>query len=83
MVQRIYSGCWTTICEDRCSSNGFCRRCTQSALVVRKEWLLSLDNLFVFHLIFQLYKTPSQVVHKAGLSLQYVCIFLLFLIPSR
>lgn len=29
------------------------------------EWLLSLDNLFVFHLIFQLYKTPSQVVHKA------------------
>ena len=31
-----------------------------------EEWLLSLDNLFVFHLVFQLYKTPPQVVHKAG-----------------
>lgn len=29
------------------------------------EWMLSMDNLFVFHLIFQTYKTPSQQVHKA------------------
>lgn len=29
------------------------------------EWLLSIDNLFVFHLIFRLYKTPTKVIHKA------------------
>jgi len=29
------------------------------------EWLLSMDNLFVFHLIFRLYNTPPQLVHKA------------------
>mmetsp|Transcript_120994 Transcript_120994/g.353528 ORF Transcript_120994/g.353528 Transcript_120994/m.353528 type:complete len:475 (-) Transcript_120994:87-1511(-) len=29
------------------------------------EWLLSLDNLFVFHLIFDVYKTPANQVHKA------------------
>jgi len=29
------------------------------------EWMLSMDNLFVFHLIFQTYQTPSHQVHKA------------------
>mmetsp|Transcript_44741 Transcript_44741/g.83571 ORF Transcript_44741/g.83571 Transcript_44741/m.83571 type:complete len:456 (-) Transcript_44741:19-1386(-) len=29
------------------------------------EWLLSFDNLFVFHLIFRLYRTPPELVHKA------------------
>lgn len=29
------------------------------------EWLLSLDNLFVFHLIFRIYDTPPEVIHKA------------------
>jgi len=29
------------------------------------EWLLSMDNLFVFHLIFKTYKTPKQLLHKA------------------
>lgn len=29
------------------------------------EWMLSVDNLFVFHLIFQSYKTPSAQVPKA------------------
>merc|ERR1719265_1275730 len=29
------------------------------------EWLLSMDNLFVFHLVFHLYKTPSHLIHKA------------------
>lgn len=29
------------------------------------EWMLSMDNLFVFHLIFKTYKTPSSQVHKA------------------
>jgi tellurite resistance protein TerC len=29
------------------------------------EWLLSMDNLFVFHLIFSVYATPKQLLHKA------------------
>lgn len=29
------------------------------------EWLLSMDNLFVFHLIFQIYNTPKPLLHKA------------------
>jgi len=29
------------------------------------EWLLSLDNLFVFHLIFRTYNTPRELLHKA------------------
>lgn len=29
------------------------------------EWLLSMDNLFVFHLIFQTYATPKALLHKA------------------
>lgn len=29
------------------------------------EWLLSMDNLFVFHLIFKVYKTPKVLLHKA------------------
>lgn len=29
------------------------------------EWLLSMDNLFVFHLIFKVYRTPPQLLHKA------------------
>ena len=32
---------------------------------VRPRWLLSLDNLFVFHLIFKTYKTPAAQIHKA------------------
>jgi len=29
------------------------------------EWMLSMDNLFVFHLVFKTYKTPFNQVHKA------------------
>jgi len=29
------------------------------------EWMLSMDNLFVFHLIFKTYKTPANHIHKA------------------
>merc|ERR1719161_2538313 len=28
------------------------------------EWMLSFDNLFVFHLIFETYKTPDNLKHK-------------------
>lgn len=28
------------------------------------EWMLSLDNLFVFHLVFKMYKTPDHLKHK-------------------
>jgi len=28
------------------------------------EWMLSVDNLFVFHLIFNLYGTPAHLKHK-------------------
>jgi len=28
------------------------------------EWMLSFDNLFVFHLIFQTYATPDKLKHK-------------------
>lgn len=28
------------------------------------EWMLSVDNLFVFHLIFNLYATPDRLKHK-------------------
>jgi len=29
------------------------------------EWLLSMDNLFVFHLVFDCFKTPAELLHKA------------------
>mmetsp|Transcript_78522 Transcript_78522/g.138334 ORF Transcript_78522/g.138334 Transcript_78522/m.138334 type:complete len:428 (-) Transcript_78522:138-1421(-) len=29
------------------------------------EWLLSVDNLFVFHLILKTFKAPACVIHKA------------------
>jgi len=29
------------------------------------EWMLSMDNLFVFHLIFKKYKTPASQTHYA------------------
>jgi len=29
------------------------------------EWMLSMDNLFVFHLVFTTYKTPPAQIHKA------------------
>jgi len=29
------------------------------------EWILSMDNLFVFHLIFKVYRTPRELLHKA------------------
>jgi len=29
------------------------------------EWILSLDNLFVFHLVFETYKTPPNQTHRA------------------
>jgi len=29
------------------------------------EWLLSFDNLFVFHLVFSVYKTPEKLLPKA------------------
>ena len=28
------------------------------------EWMLSFDNLFVFHMIFQTYATPDHLKHK-------------------
>ena len=28
------------------------------------EWMLSVDNLFVFHMIFDIYGTPDQLKHK-------------------
>lgn len=28
------------------------------------EWMLSVDNLFVFHLVFKLYGTPDHLKHK-------------------
>jgi len=28
------------------------------------EWMLSVDNLFVFHLVFKLYATPDHLKHK-------------------
>jgi len=28
------------------------------------EWMLSFDNIFVFHLIFQVYSTPDELKHK-------------------
>jgi len=29
------------------------------------EWILSMDNLFVFHLVLSTYKTPPKLIHKA------------------
>merc|ERR1719183_3210041 len=29
------------------------------------EWMLSFDNLFVFHMIFNVYKCPDYQKHKA------------------
>lgn len=29
------------------------------------EWMLSMDNLFVFHLVFTAYQTPEKQIHKA------------------
>jgi len=29
------------------------------------EWILSMDNLFVFHLVFEAYRTPANQIHKA------------------
>uniref|UniRef100_A0A7S4WA49 Uncharacterized protein n=1 Tax=Alexandrium monilatum TaxID=311494 RepID=A0A7S4WA49_9DINO len=29
------------------------------------EWMLSMDNLFIFHLVFGTYKTPQAQIHKA------------------
>eukprot|EP00747_Dinoflagellata_sp_TGD_P183502 gnl/TRDRNA2_/TRDRNA2_38418_c0_seq1.p1 gnl/TRDRNA2_/TRDRNA2_38418_c0~~gnl/TRDRNA2_/TRDRNA2_38418_c0_seq1.p1 ORF type:complete len:457 (-),score=113.60 gnl/TRDRNA2_/TRDRNA2_38418_c0_seq1:118-1488(-) len=29
------------------------------------EWMLSMDNLFVFHLVFKAYNTPADQLHKA------------------
>lgn len=28
------------------------------------EWMLSVDNLFVFHMVFQMYGTPDHLKHK-------------------
>mmetsp|Transcript_43781 Transcript_43781/g.115470 ORF Transcript_43781/g.115470 Transcript_43781/m.115470 type:complete len:550 (+) Transcript_43781:155-1804(+) len=46
------------------------------------EWILSLDNLFVFHLIFQAYATPRALLHKAlfygifGAAIFRMCMFM-------
>jgi len=29
------------------------------------EWVLSIDNLFVFHVVFKAYQTPAHLQHKA------------------
>jgi len=29
------------------------------------EWLLSVDNFFVFHVVFKVYNTPEPLMHKA------------------
>lgn len=49
---------------------GICVRLGESAGITwcsgyLLEWLLSMDNLFVFHLIFRVYKTPPSMLHKA------------------
>lgn len=49
------------------------------------EWMLSMDNLFIFHLVFQTFKTPSQQVHKAvftGLVGAVVMRLLFFMVLS-
>lgn len=28
------------------------------------EWMLSFDNLFVFHMIFSVYQTPDHLKHR-------------------
>jgi len=46
------------------------------------EWLLSMDNLFVFHIIFRAYGTPKEALHKAlffgilGAIFSRLCFFL-------
>lgn len=46
------------------------------------EWLLSMDNLFVFHIIFRMYGTPREALHKAlffgivGAIVSRICFFL-------
>jgi tellurite resistance protein TerC len=30
------------------------------------EWMLSMDNLFVFHMVFSAYQTPADQIHKAA-----------------
>mmetsp|Transcript_23433 Transcript_23433/g.54114 ORF Transcript_23433/g.54114 Transcript_23433/m.54114 type:complete len:454 (-) Transcript_23433:50-1411(-) len=43
------------------------------------EWMLSMDNLFVFHLIFQVYKTPPAMQGKAlGVGIACAAILKLF-----
>merc|ERR1719265_994350 len=37
----------------------------QWAMGYALEWLLSLDNLFVFHVVFRVYRTPPRLVHHA------------------
>jgi len=29
------------------------------------EWMLSIDNVFVFHLVFKVYRTPEHLMHRA------------------
>mmetsp|Transcript_40808 Transcript_40808/g.75923 ORF Transcript_40808/g.75923 Transcript_40808/m.75923 type:complete len:444 (-) Transcript_40808:76-1407(-) len=46
------------------------------------EWILSMDNLFVFHLVFRVYATPKELLHKAlflgiiGAVLFRMCFFM-------
>merc|ERR1719498_2101579 len=28
------------------------------------QWMMSFDNLFVFHLVFKIYNTPDELKHK-------------------
>lgn len=46
------------------------------------EWMLSMDNLFVFLLIFKVYRTPPALMHKAlffGIAGGVICRVLVFL----
>jgi len=45
----------------RRGSDAGCEWCTGYIL----EWILSMDNLFVFHIIFQTFATPRALLHKA------------------
>lgn len=57
----IFAGVFAAYVLSRYGS-GFCWQwCSGYAL----EWLLSMDNLFIFHVIFRSYRTPPRLLHKA------------------
>jgi len=56
----LMAGCFCGyICWARGSHNAF-----NWASGYLLEWMLSFDNIFVFHLIFQVYSTPDELKHR-------------------